>query len=202
MLDFESRRIRDLRGIDFSKLEFEDLRWQYGVFQSTSTGSGREKRHGSWIGVKTGLGEIEVKVWCQAAEKLIQQKGEQELLGYLTQWCSERNILKESADRIRKRALQLHVDRIFDNPRWVDFVPFNRRYRPEALEHAHLVTVVNECCQKPGVVTQEQIDASDNGTVACPCCGRWSPFRVIEQAIQTESAAGQTEEAKGGMHLC
>ena len=38
--------------------------------------------------------------------------------------------------------------------------------------------------------------------VACPCCGRWSPFRVLEQAIQTESAAGQTEEAKGGMHLC
>ena len=25
---------------------------------------------------------------------------------------------------------------------------------------------------------------------------------TIEQAIQTESAAGQTEEAKGGMHLC
>lgn len=24
MLDFESRRIRDLRGIDFSKLEFEN----------------------------------------------------------------------------------------------------------------------------------------------------------------------------------
>ena len=34
MLDFESRRIRDLRGIDFSKLEFEDLRWKYGTFQS------------------------------------------------------------------------------------------------------------------------------------------------------------------------
>ena len=38
MLDFESRRIRDLRGIDFSKLEFEDLRWKYGTFQSVSTG--------------------------------------------------------------------------------------------------------------------------------------------------------------------
>lgn len=141
-------------------------------------------------------------VWYQAAEKLIRGKGEQELLGYLTQWCSERNFLKESAGEIRKKALQLHVDRIFDHPRWVDFVPFNRQYRPEILQTAHLVTVVNECCQKPGVVTQEQIDASDNGTVACPCCGRWSPFRVLEQAIQTESAAGQTEEAKGGMHLC
>lgn len=51
MLNMERQRIRDLREIDFSKLELEDLRWQYGVFQSTSTGSGREKRHGSWIGV-------------------------------------------------------------------------------------------------------------------------------------------------------
>lgn len=110
--------------------------------------------------------------------------------------------LRESPSQIRKAAMQLHIDRIFENPRWVDFVPFNRQYRPEILQTAHLVTVVNECCQKPGVVTQEQIDASDNGTVACPCCGRWSPFRVLEQAIQTESAAGQTEEAKGGMHLC
>ena len=77
MLSIESQRIRDLREIDFSKLEFEDLRWQYGVFQSTITGSGREKRHGSWIGVKTRQGDIEVKVWCQASEKLIKQKDEQ-----------------------------------------------------------------------------------------------------------------------------
>ena len=193
MLNMERQRIQDLREIDFSKLEFQDLRWQYGVFQSTSTGSGREKRHGSWIGVKTGLGEIEVKVWCQAAEKLIQQKGKQELLGYLTQWCSERNILKESADRIRKRALQLHVDRIFDNPRGVDFVPFNRRYRPEVLKTARLVTVVSKCCQKPGVVTQEQIDAACEGAIACPCCGRWSHFEVTDSALGiSEHQAEQT----------
>ncbi len=193
MLNMERQRIRDLREIDFSKLEFEDLRWQYGVFQSTSTGSGREKRHGSWIGVKTRLGEIEVKVWCQAAEKLIREKGEQELLGYLIQWCSELNFLKESADRIRKRALQLHVDRIFDNPRWVDFVPFNRRYRPDVLNTAHLVTVVNECCQKPGVVTQEQIDAACEGAIACPCCGRGSHFEATDSALGiSEHQAEQT----------
>ena len=168
MLSMESQRIKSLDAIDFSTLEFQDLCWRYGVFQSTSTGSGREKKYGSWIGVKTRLGEIEVKVWCQAAEKLIREKGEQELLGYLIQWCSELNFLKESADRIRKRALQLHVDRIFDNPRWVDFVPFNRRYRPDVLNTAHLVTVVNECCQKPGVVTQEQIDAACEGPLPAP----------------------------------
>ena len=201
MPNMESRRIRDLREIDFSTLNFEDLRWKYGTFQSLSTGSGRHKNYSSWIGVRTNIGEIEENVWYLAAERLIRQNGEQEILDALVQWGTEHNYLKAPAEAVRKEALHLHVNRIFDDPRWVDFVPFNRRYRPEALEHAHLVTVVNECCQKPGVVTQEQIDASDNGTVACPCCGRWSPFRVLEQAIQTESAAGQTEEAKGGMHL-
>lgn len=202
MPNMESRRIRDLREIDFSTLNFEDLRWKYGTFQSLSTGSGRHKKYSSWIGVRTNIGEIEENVWYLAAERLIRQNGEQEILDALVQWGTEHNYLIAPAEAVRKEALHLHVNRIFDDPRWVDFVPFNRRYRPEALEHAHLVTVVNECCQKPGVVTQEQIDASANGTVACPCCGRWSPFRVIEQAIQTESAAGQTEEAKGGMHLC
>lgn len=37
MLDLESQRIRNLREIDFSKLEFEDLQWKYGTFQSVST---------------------------------------------------------------------------------------------------------------------------------------------------------------------
>ena len=102
---------------------------------------------------------------------MIREKGEQELLGYLTQWCSELNFLKESADRIRKRALQLHVDRIFDNPRWVDFVPFNRRYRPDVLNTAHLV----------------------EGAIACPCCGRWSHFEATDSALGiSEHQAEQT----------
>lgn len=172
-------RITSMNGIDVATLDFKDIRWEFGVYQCVSTGSGRNKQYSSWIGVRTPMGEIKETVWE-----------------------SEHNYTNDSPDTVRKKAIQLHVDRIFDNPRWVDFVSFNCRFRPEALEDAHLVTVINECCQEPGVVTQEQIDASANGTVACPCCGRWSPFRVLEQAIQTESAAGQTEEAKGGMHLC
>ena len=193
MLDLESQRIRDLREIDFSKLEFEDLRWKYGTFQSVSTGSGRDKKYSSWSGVKTRIGEIEESVWYQAAEKLIREKGEQELLGYLTQWCGERNTCKESAGEIRKEALQLRLDRIFDHPCLVDFVPFNRRYRPEVLKTAYLVTVVNKCCQEPGVVTQEQIDAAYEVTIACPCCGRWSHFEVTDSALGvSEHQAEQT----------
>lgn len=95
-----------------------------------------------------------------------------------------------SKEVVRKEALQLHVARLFDNPLWVHFVPFNRQYRPEVLETAHLVTVVNECCNTPGEVTQEQVDQSANGMIACPCCGRWSPFHCVEQAENEENKLG------------
>ena len=195
-------RIRSLDAIDFSTLSFEDLRWRYGVFQGTSTGSGREKKYGAWIGVETALGEIEEKVWYRAAEKLIRQKGERELLEHLERWEAEHDHTKGSPGSSRKRALQLHISRIFDDPLWVDFVPFDRRYRPEILKTAHLVTVVSECCQRPGVVTQEQVDAARAGTIACPCCGRWSPFVLADDAISApEHRAGQTAEGSYGAAL-
>lgn len=106
--------------------------------------------------------------------------GEQKLLEALTDWESRHNYAKDSARTVRHKALQLHISRIFDNPRWVNFIPFNREYRPEVLEHASLVTVINECCGKPGEVTQEQIDGACTGTVACPHCGRWSSFSIVE----------------------
>lgn len=138
------------------------------------------KQYSAWIGVQTSLGEIEKGVWYQAAEALIQKAGEQKLLEALTDWESRHNYAKDSARTVRHKALQLHISRIFDNPRWVNFIPFNREYRPEVLEHASLVTVINECCGKPGEVTQEQIDGACTGTVACPHCGRWSSFSIVE----------------------
>ena len=125
------------------------------------------------------LPAIDKGVW-QAAEALIQKAGEQKLLEALTDWESRHNYAKDSARTVRHKALQLHISRIFDNPRWVNFIPFNREYRPEVLEHASLVTVINECCGKPGEVTQEQIDGACTGTVACPHCGRWSSFSIVE----------------------
>ena len=58
-------------------------------------------------------------------------------------FAAESVVISQSSappEDVYKRQLQLHVDRIFDHPRWVDFVPFNRQYRPEILQTAHLVT--------------------------------------------------------------
>ena len=105
---------------------------------------------------------------CQIAEELIIRKGESALLKSLIECETNHNYAHASKEVVRKETLQLHVARLFDNPLWVHFVPFNRQYRPEVLETAHLVTVVNECCNTPGEVAQEQVDQSANGMIACP----------------------------------
>ena len=173
-------------GVDFSSITYEDIRWQYGVFRCNSTGSGRDKRRFPWDGVKTNLGEIEEKDWCRLAEAVIERDGETHLLKHLIQWCSEHNYIGASAAELRKEALQLHIDRVFDNPQWGGYLPFNKRYRPEVWRAAHIVYVRNECCHKISPVTQEQIDHAYNGTIPCPHCGRWSEFIVLGIRLQPE----------------
>ena len=113
-------------GVEFSSITYEDIRWQYGVFRCNSTGSGRDKKHLPWDGVKTNLGEIEEKDWCRLADAVIERDGETHLLKHLIQWCSEHNYIGASAAELRKEALQLHIDRVFDNPQWGGYLPFNK----------------------------------------------------------------------------
>lgn len=169
------------QGRDLSSLSFEDIRWQNGVFRCNSTGAGRDKQRTYWHGVKTKLGEIEEKDWCRLAEALIEYSGETQLLKYLIQWCTEHNYTRDSAAELRKEALQLHAARIFDNPQWVGYLPFNKRYRPAVWRTANIVFVQNECCQKIGAVTQEQIDRAYTGTISCPHCGKWSKFTIVRR---------------------
>lgn len=99
---------------------------------------------------------------------------------------TQHNYIGTSATELRKEALQLHIDRVFDNPQWGGYLPFNKRYRPEVWRAAHIVYVRNECCHKISPVTQEQIDHAYNGTIPCPHCGRWSEFIVLGIRLQPE----------------
>lgn len=168
----------DLAKRDVDSLTFDDLRYMYGIGESLSTGSGRNKEYSYRNSVKTKVGNIKEQHWCRLMEQLIEHSGERWLLDALIQWEKEHNYAKASPADIRKKALQLHSYRMFDNPQWVCFLPFNRRFRPDALEGAHIVWVVNECCSLPGEVTQEQIERGCAGTVCCPHCGRWSRFSI------------------------
>lgn len=184
-----TQRIDSASAIDPTSLSFSNLYWRYGTGVDTSTGKGYYKKVSYRSGVMTKLGDIEIAVWIQLMEQLIEKSGEQWLLDALIQWEKEHNYTKASASKLRESALELHSARIFDNPDWVCYIPFNKRFRPDVLEQAHIVTVVNECCGLPGEVTQEQIDRAHDGGICCPHCGRWSKFEIYEP--QTDFKRGE-----------
>lgn len=181
-------RIDSISGIDPASINFSNLRWRYGTGVDTSTGKGIYKKHSYHNGVMTELGDIEINVWYQLAEQLIEKSGEQWLLDALIQWEKQRNYTRASTAKLRESALQLHMARIFDNPKWVYYIPFNKRFRPDILKQANIVTVVNECCGLPNEVTQEQIDRAYEGVILCPHCGLASKFKIYEP--QTDSEKG------------
>ena len=179
-------RISSLDGVDVAALTFEDIRCRHRIFRCNSTGSGRDKKHIPWNAMQTNIGEFEIKIWCRLVEAVIEDKGEQQLLNNLIQWASEHNYTKDPAAKIREKALELHANRIFDNPQWVSFIPFNLRYRPEVLEKVDILVVSTACCVKPGEVTQAQIDQAYDGKIACPHCGRWSSFTILRRRLKPE----------------
>ena len=168
-------------GKTLSEGTFEDIRWQYGVFRCNSTGAGRNKKYTPWRAVKTKLGEIEECDWCKLVEDVIERENEVPLMNALIQWCNEHNYVSASVSEMRKEALQLHASRIFDNPQWIGFIPFNAKYRPEILNTANIVFVRMTCCPEAGAVTQEQIDRACSGQISCPHCGRWNSFTILER---------------------
>ena len=130
----------------------------------------------------TELGEIELSEWRQLAQQVIEYHHEQQLQEWLHEWVSGHSYGNDSeAERLQK-SLELHMSRIFDNPEWVDYVPFNQEYRPEILEHAELCWVETVCCKKPGLTTVAQVKtAHERGMgVSCPFCGRFSEFSICE----------------------
>lgn len=182
-------RIDSASALDPASISFSNLRWRYGTGVDTSTGKGIYKKHSYRFGVMTKLGDIEIKVWIQLMEQLIERSGEQWLQDALFQWEKEHNYAKASAAKLRESALELHSARIFDDPEWVCYIPFNQRFRPTVLGQAHIVTVVNECCGLPGEVTQEQIHRAFDGAICCPHCGRWSKFAINKP--QTDFEKGE-----------
>ena len=121
-------------------LKFEDLRKRYGAGRSyTISGSGKNRVTGYRTGVMTNIGDIEVSQWERLVHELISRNQEEELYAHLCQWIKETALWLHGKHEIEQYALELHADRIFDNPKWRDYIPFNLKYRPDIIrkELAH-----------------------------------------------------------------
>ena len=166
-----------------SPLTFSDLRFRYQTGRSfLISGSGRYKNYGYRHGVMCALGDLEQSEWIRLMRELIAQSGEQQLYNQLLLWYTEHNHAHSSHSELQMEALLAHSHRLFDCECWVDFVPFNARFRPDVLTRTKLTLIQCSCCDERGLITQAQIDNAYNGTVSCPVCGRWSPFQIIHSA--------------------
>lgn len=175
------KRINHINEVSVEALSLEDIKWGYGTGRDRTTGSGRNKEHFYRSGVMTPIGDILLSLWYELAQMLIAREGLRDLCSQLEAYYRETSVTqvyagKEGAQALRQEALKLCVSRIFDNPKWVGFISFNRRYRPKALASARIVTVFLHCCQKHGEVPLAQIQHAFQETVCCPHCGRWSEF--------------------------
>ena len=158
------------------KLTFDDLARQYDHLESrTQMENGRKvTRFISYV--HTRQGNVERSQWQSMVRELIREAGEEELFQKLLEWTGERTLWLKTEKERENYALELHALRIFDKEEWVDFVPFNRKYRPARLASVGLVPVVADCCGKEFITTLAQIQ-NDIGTVRCPYCGRFSNYK-------------------------
>ena len=108
-------------------LTFEDLHCCYSTFRPyVKSGSGRDKVYDSFVGVVTPVGEIEISEWRGLVKELIARAGEEELFEHLKVWAKEECAWLHTKQEIEDYALELHANRIFDNPDWADYQSFRK----------------------------------------------------------------------------
>jgi hypothetical protein len=161
-------------------LTFADLRIHYYTGQSyLISGEGRNKVFGYRHGVMTDIGDLTEDEWARLAKRLIEQAGEQELYQQLLVWEKEHSHWKRKELAFELDVLSMHIARLPDNPAWCDFIPFNRKYRPEVLSCAEVLWSKCSGCRKLHEMTGAQIKnirAKSDGKLYCQECGDWMPI--------------------------
>lgn len=180
------------------ELSFEQLRIRYFSGKSDSRKIGRYREYSYTNYAVTKLGEIEIGRWCSLAEQLISYHNEEGLQAQLLEWVTEHYLFCRTASERRQKSLDLHISRIFDDPLWVDYVPFNQKCRPDVQASAELIRVQTVCCDEPGITTWEQVEQARQGTrtICCPNCGRFSEFTVLDGKEERQAAGEQKERHK------
>ena len=157
-------------------LSFSDLKVLYFTGRSiliSDTGQG--KRYQYRTGCMTVLGDLEISEWREMITELIAYHKEQELQKQLYEWCAEYK------SEITDYALECHAARLFDDPHWVDFIPFNQKYRPGILETAELTLAKTACCGTVHQLTVPQYQRIRNQEFFCRTCSTWTTLIPTKQ---------------------
>ena len=164
-----------------SEVSYSDLRCHFQTGRSyVISGTGRNRIYGYRNGVQCNLGDLDRPEWCNLVHDVIHRECELELYHQLLQHLKDHNYARESNAQLEFKALELHAARIFDNPDWVDFLEFNRKYRPEVAASTRLILILPACCQKPGHITGSRYDKNQSENF-CPLCGCWTKISLAEE---------------------
>ena len=164
-----------------NEVTFVDLRLHFQTGRAyIISGQGRNRVYGYRSGVWCNLGDVDSADWVRMVKNVISREGEQQLHQQLLQYLKDHNYAKETKSELEFNALQLHAARIFDNEAWVDFLRFNRKYRPDVAASARLVRIRPMCCKMPGEITQTMLEQlKSTNTAPCPHCGRWAEYELL-----------------------
>lgn len=166
------------------EITFSDLRVHFGTGRAILvSGTGRDKACRYRHGIMTDLGDLETDKWAQLAKALIRRTGEQAMYEHLLEWLSQHNSFCRSPGGREQYALELHMSRIFDCEEWGDFIPFNRQYRPKALEKADIVLAKCTVCGRTRQMTRAQfqrVHTCFGGQEYCYGCRDVSVITMIE----------------------
>ena len=161
------------------ELTFSDLRYRFGTGRAfIISGTGRDKKYGYRHGVMTSIGDIEISEWKELMRALISRCGEEELHTQLCEWEMENTPWSHTKAETLENALELHSMRIFDDPQWVDFIPFNRKYRPEVIAKANLIQIRYPCCGAVYERTKERFER-ECGQEYCHICQDWTKPELV-----------------------
>lgn len=119
------------------ELTYETLEFGTGTFRYRTAGKDRHgyKKYIYRYGVETVLGDIERSLWQKLIYRLIVQHNEMALFNHLKVWYSKTAYFLRNKAELEQYTLECFSNRIFDNPEWVDYIPFNQEYRPEILNN-------------------------------------------------------------------
>ena len=116
-------------------LTYEDIRLMYHTGKFIRNFGSQDKKAGEYrSGVMTKIGDIEESGWVRYAEELIRRNNDEAFFKQLKSWYRETAAWLRDEKELHRYSLECFVARIFDNPQWVDYVAFNRLYRPEIVE--------------------------------------------------------------------
>ena len=156
----------------------------YGTGQEISSKNSQGNKVSHYrTGVETVLGDIEVSLWEELVQKLIEKENDQEIFGQLFEWeKAENNIPSKTSNDLLREAMQSYTYRIYDDKGWWDYVRFNMKYRPDILENdPDLMHVRLACCDRTSRIPKEQIRHyhEEPITVPCPYCNRATLFSPV-----------------------